>query len=180
MQIHDSTELPFVYSVHLFRPTWLVASVGHTNLPLYSACCLHPSKPEHRWSRLRFTPLRLTTASAFGSRDCRLRLHYRLHRHRSCVTVSGRCHCAWDNKLSWHLHFRFLIDTSVSLRCRCSPIPMRPETSACFSEPSMPRCCAPSSNRTVAILTAEFSHPQGVEADNITSPRPSSVIRLRR
>lgn len=117
-----------------FRPTWLVASVGHTNLPLYSACCLHPSKPEHRWSRLRFTPLRLTTASAFGSRDCRLRLHYRLHRHRSCVTVSGRCHCAWDNKLSWHLHFRFLIDTEVKRRCRCSPIPMRPETSACFSD----------------------------------------------
>ena len=119
MQIHYSTELPFVYSVHLFRPTWLVASVGHTNLPLYSACCLHPSKPEHRWSRLCFAPLRLTTAAAFGSRDCRLRLHYRflptpllrhgvgplslrlrqqtlfkgysnaLSRHRSYVAVSG-------------------------------------------------------------------------------------------
>ena len=96
-----------------------MSAVSHTNLPPFSACCLHPSKPEHRWSRLRFNPLRLTTASAFGSRDCRLRLHYRflptpllrhgvgplslrlrqqtlfkgysnaLSRHRSYVAVSG-------------------------------------------------------------------------------------------
>ena len=54
-----------------------MSAVSHTNLPPFSACCLHPSKPEHRWSRLCFAPLRLTTAAAFGSRDCRLRLHYR-------------------------------------------------------------------------------------------------------
>ena len=96
-----------------------MSAVSHTNLPPFSACCLHPSKPEHRWSRLCFAPLRLTTAAAFGSRDCRLRLHYRflptpllrhgvgplslrlrqqtlfkgysnaLSRHRSYVAVSG-------------------------------------------------------------------------------------------
>ena len=73
--------------------------------------------------------------------------------------MSGRCHCAYDNKLSSHFHFRFLIDTSVSLRCRFASIPMRPETSACFSEPSMPGCCASSSNRTGAILTGTFFPP---------------------
>ena len=31
---------------------------------------------EHRWSRFRCSPLRLTTATAFGSRDCSLRLAY--------------------------------------------------------------------------------------------------------
>ena len=31
---------------------------------------------EHRWSRFRFSPLRLTTATAFGARDCSLRLAY--------------------------------------------------------------------------------------------------------
>ena len=30
---------------------------------------------EHRWSRLRFSPLRLTTAAVFGSIDCALQFH---------------------------------------------------------------------------------------------------------
>lgn len=96
-----------------------MSAVSHTNLPPFSACCLNPSKPEHRWSRLRCSPLRLTTAAGAGSRDCALRLHYRflptpllrhgvgplslrlrqqtlfkgysnaLSRHRSYVAVSG-------------------------------------------------------------------------------------------
>lgn len=52
-----------------------MANVGHTDLPPSSVCCLHPCKSEHRWSRLRCSPLRLTTAAVFGSIDCALQFH---------------------------------------------------------------------------------------------------------
>ncbi len=63
------------------------------------------------------------------------------------------------------------------------PLPFRcqPETSACFSEPSMPCCRAPSSTHTSAILTAALLPPIEEKAAYIPSPRHVPFIhRLRR
>lgn len=51
---------------------------------------------------------------------------------------------------------------------------MRPETSACFSEPSMPGCCASSSNRTVAILTDTFFPP--IRRRSRQHSKPTAVL----
>ena len=53
------------------------------------------------------------------------------------------------------------------------PLPFRcqPETSACYSEPSMPCCRAPSSTHTCAILTAALLPPIEEEVANIPRPR---------
>ncbi len=53
------------------------------------ACIPVIADSEHFWPRFRFSPLRLKTAAAFGSRDYVLRLDSALSRHRSFVTVSG-------------------------------------------------------------------------------------------
>lgn len=72
-----------------------------------SLASLYIADSEHRWSRLRCSPLRLTTAAVFGSIDCDLRLAYAFRRHHSCVTVSARSVCTCNHKLSSHLHFHF-------------------------------------------------------------------------
>ena len=124
--------------------TWLM----HVLFPSQSLGRLHPlTSPTRRilGPRLRCSPLRLKNASVFGSRDCRLRLQYRFPRHRSCVTVSGRCHYDYGNKLSLTATFSL---SPPPLLCRgVGTLPPRcqPETSACYSEPPMMGCGPPSS-----------------------------------
>ena len=74
-----------------------------------SLASLYIANSEHRWSRLRCSPLRLTTASVFGSIDCARRLACAFRRHRvPCgLTVSARSVCTCNHKLSSHLHFHF-------------------------------------------------------------------------
>ncbi len=109
---------------------------------------LHPQSsppPSIFWPRLRCSPLRLNNASAFGSIDCSL------HSLRSSVTSLASCgfttaSTPCGHKLSSHFHFHFTPDTSgCAYGVGFVPITVCPETSACFSEPSMPCCRAPSS-----------------------------------
>lgn len=81
--------------------------------------------------------------------------HYRFPRHRSCVTVSGRFHFDYSNKLSLTATLQLspppLLRRGVGpLPLRCQPVIafgalLRKETSACYSEPSMMGCGTSSS-----------------------------------
>ena len=102
----------FVFRVHLFIPARSVADVGHTSLPASSVCCLHPCKSEHFWSWFRFAPLRLKTASAFGSIDCVLRLDVRFFPTPLLRHGVGRGVRTCGHKLSSHFHSHFTPDTS--------------------------------------------------------------------
>lgn len=100
---------------------------------------------EHFWPRLRCSPHRLKTASAFGSIDCVLRLHLRLP---DTLPASGSrsLRIACGHKLSSHFHSHFTPDTyGFAYGVGFVPIPVCPETYACYSEPSMPGCRTPSS-----------------------------------
>lgn len=100
---------------------------------------------EHFWPRLRCSPDRLKTASAFGSIDCVLRLHLRLP---DTLPASGSrsLRIACGHKLSSHFHSHFTLDTyGFAYGVGFVPIPVYPETYACYSEPSMPGCHTPSS-----------------------------------
>ena len=100
---------------------------------------------EHFWPRLRCSPLRLKTASAFGSIDCSLHsLQSSVTSLASCGFTTASTHCG--HKLSSHFHSHFSPDTSgCAYGVGFVPITVCPETSACFSEPSMSCCRAPSS-----------------------------------
>lgn len=145
------------------------------------ACIPVIADSEHFWPRLRCSPLQLKTASAFGSIDCSLHsLQSSVTSLASCgfTTASTRC----GHKLSSHFHSHFTPDTSgCAYGVGFVPITVCPETSACFSEPSMPVCFVPSSNRADAILSATFLPPAEEEAAYIPSPRHVPFIhRLRR
>ncbi len=137
---------------------WLLTAHSVSRLP-----------PQHRRLRASLVEVPLLSTSTndrYGLRVERLFLPARL-----CLpdtAPASRC-----RSLRLHLHSQTLFDGSASLRCQ-------PETSACFSEPSMPGCCAPSSNHTEAILTDTFLPPIEEEANNIPRPRQFSIIRLRR
>ena len=109
------------------------------------ACIPVIAGSEHFWPRLRCSPLRLKTASAFGSIDCCL------HSLQSSVTSLASCgfttaSTPCGHKLSSHFHSHFSPDTSgCAYGVGFVPITVCPETSACFSEPSMTCCRAPSS-----------------------------------
>lgn len=100
---------------------------------------------EHFWPRLRCSPLRLKTASAFGSIDCSLRsLQSSVTSLASCGFTTASTPCG--HKLSSQFHSHFTPDTSgCAYGVGFVPITVCPETSACYSEPSMMGCRAPSS-----------------------------------
>ena len=100
---------------------------------------------EHFWPRLRFSPLRLKTASAFGSIDCSLHsLQSSVTSLASCGFTAASAPCGY--KLSSHFHSHFTPDTSgCAYGVGFVPITVCPEPYACFSEPSMTCCRAPSS-----------------------------------
>lgn len=108
------------------------------------ACIPVIADSEHFWPRLRCSPLRLKTASAFGSIDCSL------HSLQSSVTSLASCgfttaSTPYGHKLSSHFHSHFSPDTSgCAYGVGFVPITVCPETYACYSEPSMTCCRAPS------------------------------------
>lgn len=103
-----------------------------TNLNPSSVCSLHPSKSEHFWPRLRVAPLRLKTASAVGSIDCALRLHYALSRHPSCVGGWLAPFRLWLQTI-FDCYTLANTDTSVcDYGVATLPFRCQPDTSACF------------------------------------------------
>ena len=156
---------------------------------------------EHRWSRLRFSPLRLTTAAVFGSIDCALQFH-----SASSTTPPRRfgCRCVSPR------HLRSVTARSASLHLRLQtiftlPFPLYPRhLRLCLwcrvrSPSSVPRhrlwrfapqrtirllfrpvrtgICSPSSNRhTAAIRHHPPTHKRTDERTDI-SPWHSLVSR---
>ena len=89
---------------------------------------------EHRWSRLRCSPLRLTTAAGAGSRDCALRLAVRLIPTPLLRHGVGRGVRTCGYKLSLTATFPL---SPPPLRCRgvgTLHSAVNPATSACFSD----------------------------------------------
>lgn len=131
---------------------------------------------EHFWPRLRFSPLRLKTASAFGSIDCSL------HSLQSSVTSLASCgfttaSTPCGHKLSSHFHSHFSPDTSgCAYGVGFVPITVCPETSACFSEPSMTCCRAPSSI-THLRHTDSRAHPTQRGRSRLHSTHPARSFR---
>ena len=156
---------------------------------------------EHRWSRLRFSPLRLTTAAVFGSIDCALQFH-----SASSTTPPRRfgCRCVSPR------HLRSVTARGASLHLRLQtiftlPFPLYPRhLRLCLwcrvrSPSSVPRhrlwrfapqrtirllfrpvrtgICSPSSNRhTAAIRHHPPTHKRTDERTEI-SPWHSLICR---
>ena len=107
---------------------------------------------EHFWLRLRFSPLRLKTVAVFGSIDCALR--------------SLRLQTIFDGYTLANTDTSVCAYGVASLPFRCQP-----ETSTCFSEPSMPVCFAPFSISHGLHTQAAFLPPIEEAADFIPNPR---------
>ena len=88
--------------LRLFSPPGMCLSLwlltAHCVSRLHPQSLPTPSIAVHGFASLHST----VNSDRYGLRVERLPppSHYRFPRHRSCVTVSGRCHCAYDNKLS--------------------------------------------------------------------------------
>lgn len=97
----------------------------------------------------------------------KLRVHYGFHSLRPQTIFDG---------------YTLAITDTSGCAYGVGPLPFRcqPETSACYSEPSMTCCRASSSIHTCAILTAALLPPKEDEAAYIPSPRHFSILRLRR
>ena len=147
-------------------------------LPLWLSTAHYLSRlhPWHRRLRAFLAEAPLLSASAknrFGLRVDRLqpplapvlrdfprklRVHYGFHSLRPQTIFDG---------------YTLAITDTSGCAYGVGPLPFRcqPETSACYSEPSMPCCRAPSSIRTCAILTAALLPPIEEEAAYILRPR---------
>lgn len=128
---------------------------------------------EHRWSRLRFSPLRLTTAAVFGSIDCALRFHsassttpprrfgcrYVPQRHLRSVTARGASlHLRLQTifTLPFPLYPRHL---RLRLRCRVRSHSSVPRNLRLLFRPVRTGICSPSSNRRTAAIRATILPP---------------------
>lgn len=102
---------------------------------------------EHRWSRLRCSPPRLTTASVFGSIDCSLQFHSASSttppRRYGCRSVPPRhLRSVAVRGAPLHLRLQTIFDGYVPAfaatpplsGCRPAPLHCQPETFACFSD----------------------------------------------
>lgn len=123
-------------------------------LPPSVDCVLSIASPEHFWPRLRFSALRLKTAAAFGSIDCSLRLHSASSTPPSLCFGGMALHSGYTRKLSLATTFR--LSPTPLLRRGVGPPPFhrQPETSACYSGPSMPCRRSPSSGRRKPSISA--------------------------
>lgn len=146
---------------------------------------------EHRWSRLRFSPLRLTTAAVFGSIDCALQFHsassttpprrfgcrYVPPRHLRSVTARGASlHLRLQTifTLPFPLYPRHL---RLRLRCRVRFHSSVPRNLRLLFRPVRTGICSPSSNRrTAAIRHHPPTHKRTDERTDI-SPWHSLVSR---
>ena len=126
-------------------------------LPPSVDCVLSIGSPKHFWPRLRCSPLRLKTASAFGSIDCSLRLHSASSMPPSLCSGGMALHYVCARKLSSHFHSHFTPDTSGYVYgVGYVPIPVCPETSACYSGPSMSCRRSPSCGRREPSISAHL------------------------
>lgn len=116
-------------------------------LPTSVDCVLSIASPDHFWPRLRYSPLRLKTAAVFGSIDCSLRLHSTSSTPPSLCFGGMALHSVCTRKLSLATTFR--LSPTPLLRRGVGPPPFhrQPETSACYSGPSMPCRRSPSFGR---------------------------------
>ena len=123
-------------------------------LPTSVDCALSIASPEHFWPRLRYSPLRLKTAAVFGSIDCSLRLHSASSTPPSLCFGGMALHSGCTRKLSLATTFR--LSPTPLLRRGVGPPPFhrQPETSACYSGPSMPCRRSPSSGRRKPTISA--------------------------
>lgn len=123
-------------------------------LPTSVDCVLSIASPEHFWPRLRFSALRLKTAAVFGSIDCSLRLHSASSTPPSLCFGGMALHSVCTRKLSLATTFR--LSPTPLLRRGVGPPPFhrQPETSACYSGPSMPCRRSPSSGRRKPSISA--------------------------
>lgn len=102
------------------------------------------------------------TASVFGSIDCSLRLHSASSTPPPLCFGGMALHSVCTRKLSSHLHSHFTPDTSgCAYGVGSVPIPVCPETSACYSGPSMPCRRSPSSGRRKPTISALFPTHRG-------------------
>lgn len=117
-------------------------------LPPSADCVLSIASPEHFWPRLRYSPLRLKTAAVFGSIDCSFRLHSASSTPPSLRYGGMALHSGCTRKLSLATTFR--LSPTPLLRRGVGPPPFhrQPETSACYSGPSMPCRRSPSFGRS--------------------------------
>ena len=109
---------------------------------------------EHRWSRLRFSPLRLTTAAVFGSINCALQFHSASSttppRRFGCRSVPPLCYGSW----------RFIASTVTNyLHTSIPTLPPTPPAMPTVSGP-FPFQCAP--KPPLAIPTRKDRHPHSV------------------
>ena len=123
-------------------------------LPASVDCVLSIASPEHFWPRLRYSPLRLKTAAVFGSIDCSLRLHSASSTPPSLLYGGMALHSGYTRKLSLATTFR--LSPTPLLRHGVGPPPFhrQPETSACYSGPSIPCRRSPSSGRRKPSISA--------------------------
>lgn len=159
-------------------------------LPTSVDCALSIASPEHFWPRLRYSPLRLKTAAVFGSIDCSLRLHSASSTPPSLCFGGMALHSVCTRKLSLATTFR--LSPTPLLRRGVGPPPFhrQPETSACYSGPSMPCRRTPSSGRRkpsisgllppieeAVIAIQSFGCLLYVVCDAGPNPRPPDVRR---
>lgn len=109
---------------------------------------------EHFWPRLRFSALRLKTAAVFGSIDCSLRLHSASSTPPSLCFGGMALHSVCTRKLSLATTFRLSPTPLLRRGVGAPPFHRQPETSACYSGPSMPCRRSPSSGRRKPTISA--------------------------
>lgn len=146
---------------------------------------------EHRWSRLRFSPLRLTTAAVFGSIDCALQLHsassttpprrfgcrYVPPRHLRSVTARGATfHLRLQTifTLPFPLYPRHL---RLCLRCRVRSHSSVPRNLRLLFRPVRTGICTPSSNRRTAAIRHHPPTHKRTDERTVISPWHSLVSR---
>ena len=125
-------------------------------LPTSVDCVLSIASPEHFWPRLRCSALRLKTAAVFGSIDCSLRLYSASATPPSLSYGGMALHSVCNRKLSLATPFR--LSPTPLLRHGFVPptFHRQPETSACYSGPSMPCRRTPSSGRREPTISALY------------------------
>ena len=146
---------------------------------------------EHRWSRLRCSPLRLTTAAVFGSIDCALQLHsassttpprrfgcrYVPPRHLRSVTARGASlHLRLQTifTLPFPLYPRHL---RLCLRCRVRSHSSVPRNLRLLFRPVRTGICSPSSNRHTAAIRHHPPTHKRTDERTVISPWHSLISR---
>ena len=161
MQGREDLSPPDDGNARIIDPTRSTEIAVFTNTPYVVDCVLSIASPEHFWPRLRFSALRLKTAAVFGSIDCSFRLHSASSTPPSLCFGGMALHSGCTRKLSLATTFR--LSPTPLLRRGVGPPPFhrQPETSACYSGPSMPCRRSPSSGRRKPTISALFPTHRG-------------------